>query len=117
MKYLCEADIPKENIVMERKSTNTLENFLFAKEVFDFSKIKKIMFICKSHVTGRQERTLIQHFPEGLHYIPYTFDATYQGVTVSRDNWMTSQTGRQRVWGEYLRILHYGEKGDLKKLS
>lgn len=114
---LIEAGIPEEIIVFEDQSTNTLENVLFAKKVFDFKQVNTVMFICKSHATGRQYRTLAQHLPEGIAYIPYTFDASYQGNPVSRENWMTFEEGKRRVWGEYLRILHYGEKGDILPLE
>ncbi|MGQ9412543.1 YdcF family protein [Streptococcus pluranimalium] len=115
--HLVEAGVPEDIIVFEDKSTNTLENVLCAKEIYDFSKIDSLMFICKSHATGRQYRTLAQHLPKGIDYIPYTFDASYQGNPVSRKNWMTFEEGKRRVWGEYLRILHYGEKGDILPLE
>ena len=75
------------------------------------------MFICKSHATGRQWRTLIQHLPKHLRYIPYTFNAFYKDVENGRDSWMNTEIGKFRVWGEYLRLLHYGEKGDVLKLD
>lgn len=115
--HLLVAGIPKESIFYENCSTNTLENVLFAKEVFDFNSIQSLMFICKSHVTGRQWRTLVKHLPTHLHYVPYTFDAFYKEIPISRDSWMTTEIGRSRVWGEYLRILHYGKKGDILALD
>lgn len=115
--HLLEAGIPKEVIIFENRSTNTLENVLYANEVFDFESISSLMFVCKSHVAARQWRTLAKHLPNHLTYVPYTFDAVYKNVVVSRDNWMTTEIGRSRVWGEYLRILYYGEKGDILKLE
>ncbi|WP_207999159.1 YdcF family protein [Macrococcus lamae] len=91
--HLLEAGIPESSIVYENKSTNTLENVIFAKDVFDFSSINTLMFICKSHATGRQWRTLTKHLPDHISYIPYTFDTVYKDVTVSRDNWMDSEIG------------------------
>ena len=110
------AGIPSQAIVYEDKSTNSLENVLFAKEVFDFSTVKSLMVICKSHVTGRQLRTLMKHLPEKLEYIPYTFPTTYRGIEVNRNNWMDSEIGRKRVWGEYLRIEKYGRLGHLQPM-
>lgn len=115
--HLLAAGIPKEIIVYENRSTNTLENVLFAKEIFDFSSIDSLMFVCKSHVAGRQWRTLAKHLPSHLTYVPYTFDAIYKGIPISRDTWMTTEIGQSRVWGEYLRILHYGKKGDILALE
>ncbi len=42
---LLAAGIPKENIFYENRSTNTLENVLFAKEIFDFETIESLLFI------------------------------------------------------------------------
>ncbi|MET3557944.1 uncharacterized SAM-binding protein YcdF (DUF218 family) [Streptococcus rupicaprae] len=115
--YLLAAGIPEEVIVLENRSTNTLENVLFAKEIVDFSQIKSLMFVCKSHVTGRQGRTLAKHLPEHLTYVPYTFDASYQGHVLSWETWMETDIGRSRIWGEYLRIIYYGKKGDILPLD
>lgn len=117
IQHLLVAGIPEEAIKSENSSSNTLENVLFAKEIFDFNTVETVMFICKSHATGRQWRTLAQHLPEHLRYIPYTFNAFYKDVEIGRDSWMSTEIGKSRVWGEYLRLLHYGEKGDILKLD
>ena len=117
IQHLLAAGIPEEAIKSESSSSNTLENVLFAKEIFDFNTVETVMFICKSHATGRQWRTLVQHLPKHLYYIPYTFNAFYKDVEIGRDSWMNTDIGKSRVWGEYLRLLHYGEKGDILKLD
>ncbi|MCY7210539.1 YdcF family protein [Streptococcus sp. IsoGale021] len=117
IQHLMAAGIPEEAIKSENSSSNTLENVLFAKEIFDFNTVETVMFICKSHATGRQWRTLAQHLPKHLRYIPYTFNAFYKDVEIGRDSWMNTDIGKSRVWGEYLRLLHYGEKGDILKLD
>ena len=68
-------------------------------------------------MAGRQWRTLAKHLPNHLKFIPFTFDAAYEGISLSRDNWMDTEMGRSRVWGEYLRIIHYGKKGDILALD
>lgn len=115
--YLMEFGVPKENIVTERKSTNSLENVMFALEVFDFSKINSLMVVSKSHVLGRQLRTLAKYIPITIELIPYTYDATYKGILINRENWKDSKESISRVWGEYLRIVHYGDKGDIKRID
>ena len=117
IQHLLAAGIPEEAIKSENSSSNTLENVLFAKEIFDFNTVETVMFICKSHATGRQLRTLAQHLPKHLRYISYTFNAFYKDVEIGRDSWMNTDIGKSRVWGEYLRLLHYGEKGDILKLD
>jgi uncharacterized SAM-binding protein YcdF (DUF218 family) len=115
--YLTQAGIPSENIVFEEKSTNSLENVLYAKEVFDFSKIKTLMVVCKSHVTGRQIRTLMKHLPPSIEYVPFTFNTVYQNIEVNRDDWIHSEIGSKRVWGEYLRIDYYSKLGHIAPIS
>ncbi|WP_421384842.1 YdcF family protein [Bacillus salacetis] len=114
--HLIKAGIPSDKIVFENESTNSLENVLYAKKVFDFTNIQSLMYVCKSHVAGRQERTLRKHLGVRLEYIPFSFDAEYQGVRVNRHTWSQEEIGRNRVWGEFLRILNYGEKGDIEPL-
>jgi hypothetical protein len=111
--YLLQGGIPNEKIIYENKSTNSLENVLYAKDIIDFSNIDSLLVICKSHAAGRQIRTLMKHFPEGLSFIPYTFNTKYNDTVVSRSSWMNTEIGRKRVWAEYLRIIHYGQIGHL----
>jgi uncharacterized SAM-binding protein YcdF (DUF218 family) len=114
---LLEAGIPKSAIVYEDKSSNTLENVLFAKEVFDFNDVKSVLFICKAHTAGRQYRTLANYLRKDIAFHPYGFDTVYEGVAVSHNNWMHSPIGRARVYGEYKRILFYGFRGDILPLE
>lgn len=114
---LTENGIKQDDIVFENQSQNTLENVLFAKEVFDFSTIESLLFVGKNHAAGRQYRTLAQHLPKNLQFVPFGFDAHFHGYTISRNNWMYSETGRARVLGEYLRIIHYGKMGHLLPLE
>lgn len=89
--YLISNGVSPQQIVYEKSSTNTLENVKFALNVFDFSQIKSLMFICKSHATGRQLRTLTKYLPATIDYIPYTFNAEYSGNIVSRQEWMNKR--------------------------
>lgn len=114
---LIENGVIQEDIVFENKSQNTLENVLYAKEVFDFSSIESLLFVCKNHAAGRQYRTLARHIKHPIRYVSFGFDATYEGETVSRTNWMTTEVGRARVFGEYLRIIHYGRMGHILPLE
>jgi uncharacterized SAM-binding protein YcdF (DUF218 family) len=111
--YLIKAGIDKEVIIFEDQSSNSLENVLYAKEMIDFSKITSLLVVCKSHAAGRQIRTLQKHFPETMSYISFSFDTIYKNTTVNRHNWMNTDLGRKRVWGEYQRIIHYGRLGHL----
>ncbi|MEK3885699.1 YdcF family protein [Paenibacillus sp. PL2-23] len=115
--HLLEADIPREVILLETRSCNTLENVLFARDLFDFSNVRSLLFVCKSHSAGRQYRTLKKHLSPDIRYIPAIFDTEYQGVKIRRDSWADTEIGRSRVYGEYLRICRYGDRGDIERLE
>ncbi len=117
---LIEVGVPEEFLIVEESSTNTLENALFAKEVFDFEIIESVLLVCKSYAAGRQYRTLRRHLPAAVHIVPYPFDTTAtgrEGQLLTRHNWMESAGGRARVHGEYLRIVRYGERGEIELLG
>ncbi len=100
----------------ENKSIHTTENVTEALKVLDFSKYKKIIFIFKSHASGRGYLTLKKYVPEAK-LIQVSFNASYHdGVEViKKENWYKTDLGRKRVWGEYLRIKKYSERGDIAK--
>lgn len=115
--HLIEAGIPSEVIFVETKSVNTLENVLFAKEIFDFSKTRSILMVCKSHAARRQFRTLKKYLHPDITYVPALFDTVYENVQINRQNWANTEIGRSRVYGEYLRICKYGDRGDIETLE
>ncbi|OME92281.1 MULTISPECIES: YdcF family protein [Paenibacillus] len=117
VKKLTEAGISLNVIMYEDRSRNTLENVLFAKEVFNFNAIESLLIVCKSHGAGRQYRTLAKHSPPKINYFSYGFVLSYNGQTINRENWMHSSIGRSRVFGEYLRICFYGDRGDILRLN
>ncbi len=100
----------------ENKSTHTTENVTEALKVLDFSKYKKIIFIFKSHASGRGYLTLKKYLPE-TKLIQLSYNASYHdGVEViAKENWYKTDLGKKRVWGEYLRIKKYSERGDITK--
>jgi len=109
--------VPKDVLIIEDRSTNSLENVLFAKKTVDFNRIQSVLFASKSFASGRQYRTLLKHLPPHLVYRPLIVHSTIGGRTVTRDGWINDPQHRQIVFGEYLRILHYGKKGDLVPLE
>jgi hypothetical protein len=114
---LVKAGVHKEHIVYENRSRNTLENVLFAKEVFDFTKVNSLLFVCKNHAAGRQYRTLAQHISNPIKYVPFGFNAVYRNESITRNNWMNSEVGRARVFGEYIRIAYLGRIGHVLPLE
>ncbi len=102
------------NIFVERKSTNTLENVTETLKNSEFKNCKSILFIFKSHAAGRGYLTLRKFFPKAK-ILQQTFNTKYTDAEkeINRNNWYTFQFGRERVWGEFLRIKTYGTRGDI----
>jgi hypothetical protein len=76
-----------------------------------------MLFICKNHAAGRQYRTLAQHITNPISYIPFGFDTIYNNESITRSNWMNSNRGRSRVYGEFLRINYLGAIGHVLPLE
>jgi len=103
--------VPHEQIHVESNSTNTLENVLFARNVYDFGQLKSILAVCKSYGAGRQCRTLRHHIRKQIQVLPYPFDTNVgrKGPTVTRENWTDMEASRGYIFGQFLKILKYGE--------
>lgn len=104
------------DIILENKSTNSLENVLYSKKVieqnFGFEKIKKIIAVVKHYHSRRALMTLKKHFPNDIELIP----VTYEIYGFTRNNWFNSKLGRDKVLAEWNKIPEYLAKGDIEKL-
>ncbi len=102
-------------VFVEKNSTNTLENVTETLKIPEFKKCKSLLFIFKSHAAGRGYLTLRKFFPSAQ-ILQQTFDTKYNRADrkITRDNWHTFTFGRNRVWGEFLRIKKYGSRGDIE---
>jgi hypothetical protein len=107
-------DFPNVKFYNEIKSTNTLENVTEALKVLDFSNYKTIVYVFKKHDCRRAYLTLRKFLPN-TKLIQHTFEPTYTGTDrpLNKDTWYTYDFGKSRVWGEFLRIKLYGERGDI----
>lgn len=115
---LIELGIPLQAIRWEEYSTNSIENVIFAKEIVDFQQIQSLIFVCKSFATGRQLRTLQKQLPPHIKLTPYPFDTNLESEKViTRENWMEEEESRSFIYGEYLRMIAYGEKGHMVYLD
>ena len=109
--------VPSDIILVQDRSTNTLEDVTFSLGVLkkhDFSP-ESIAFLCKAHHSGRCLRTLRKFFPSQT-LSPITYAAEYDGVKVSKEDWYQHEVSRGRVYGEYLRIIEYTKRGDIAHL-
>lgn len=116
-KILITMGVKKEDLILENKSTNTLENVLFSKEKIEqeigFSKIKKIIAVVKHHHSRRALMTLKKYFPKTVDLIP----VTYEIYGFTKDDWHLSETGREKVLGEWNKISKYLDKADIEEID
>ena len=109
--------VPSDLILVQDRSTNTLEDVAFSIDVLEQHNIspESIAFLCKAHHSGRYLRTLRKFFPSQT-LSPVIYVAEYEGVKVSKADWYEYEISRGRVYGEYLRIIEYTERGDIAHL-
>ena len=107
-------DVPSDIILVQDRSTNTLEDVAFSLDVLREHSIspESIAFLCKAHHSGRCLRTLKRFFPSHT-LLPVTYVAAYNGVKISEEDWYQHEVSRGRVYGEYLRIIEYSKRGDI----
>lgn len=106
--------LQEAEVFTEDRSTNLLGNVVEALKVSDFRRYHKIVFISKSHVAGRAYLTL-RKFLNQDQIFQQTVEALYPETdrAIGPSNWFTFAFGRERVWGEFLRIKEYGRRGDI----
>ena len=109
--------VPTDIILVQDRSTNTLEDVAFSLDVLEQHSIspESIAFLCKAHHSGRCLRTLRKLFPSQT-LSPVTYLAEYEGVKISKEDWYQHEVSRGRVYGEYLRIIEYTRRGDIAHL-
>ena len=109
--------VPSDIILVQDRSTNTLENVAFSLDVLEKHDVspESMAFLCKAHHSGRCLRTLRKFFPSQT-LSPVTYLAEYDGVKVSKADWYKHPVSRGRVYGEYLRIIKYSRRGDIAHL-
>lgn len=109
--------VPSDAILVQDRSTNTFEDVAFSLDVLDQHNIspESIAFLCKAHHSGRCLRTLRKFFPFQT-LSPIIYVAEYDGVKVSKEDWYQHEISKGRVYGEYLRIIKYTERGDIAHL-
>jgi len=105
--------LPKDlEVSFEETSNNCIENVQNALPFLKES--HRITFITKSFAAGRDYLTLKKFLPN-VHYTQKTFDALYpeSPAYITKADWYNNPHSIMRVWGEYLRITKYGQRGDI----
>jgi uncharacterized SAM-binding protein YcdF (DUF218 family) len=112
--------VPEGAVTIEDRSTNSLENVRFARQVYDFSRVKHILVVCKCYAVGRQCRTLAQHLDPETEILPYPFDTILPGLpgqTITRHNWNHWTESRAFMLSQTAKIYRYGNLGHLKAVE
>jgi uridine kinase len=107
------SNYPNVQFFSETISTNCRENVTEALKILDFSSYKSILFVSKGHDCKRCYLTL-QKFAPNAKLLQRTFYGKYHDTQeLTKEGWSKPEFGRTRVWGEFLRIKTYGERGDI----
>lgn len=111
--------VPEQQIIVEDRSTNSLENVLFAQELVDFTTLTSILVVCRAHGVGRQCRTLRRHIDPAITICAYPFATNVgrEGAPITRENWMTMEDSLGGIFSNFLKIIKYGRKGDIEPFT
>ncbi|MBU0625338.1 YdcF family protein [Patescibacteria group bacterium] len=105
-----------EHLILEDKSTNSLENVLFSRSVIEqvlgWADIKRIAVICKHYHSRRALMTLKKHFLDRVELFAITYDV----LGFNRNDWSVSEVGREKVLAEWEKIPRYLARGDIAEL-
>lgn len=97
--------VPKEDIIIEDKSQNTIENLLFAlvemQRAFWLNKVHRVLLVTTAYHMRRSLAMARYLFPEHIAVIPCPANDT----NTRRDNWMNSSVGVERVKNEAMKIV------------
>jgi uncharacterized SAM-binding protein YcdF (DUF218 family) len=114
---LIKLGVNKKDIILENKSSNSLENVLFSrkiiKEKLGFENIRKIMVVVKHYHSRRALMTMKKHFPKWIKIFPIT----YEIYDFNRNNWFKKEETEKKVLSEWIKIKKYLEKGDIEELD
>lgn len=110
-KRVMELGIPKENIILEKKSQNTVENILCAmvelQHAFWLNNVKKVLLVTTAYHMRRSLAIARYLFPIHIDIIPCPANDT----NTNRDNWMNTPEGLERAKGEALNIVRCVKNG------
>ena len=110
---LIHTSLPRHlEVHLEKTSNNCIENVQNALSFLQGS--HRITFITKSFGAGRHYLTLKKFLPN-VGYTQKTFNALYpeSSAYITKMDWYNNPYSVKRVWGEFLRIAKYGQRGDI----
>lgn len=116
LEIILDLGVPRESIIVESESTNTLENVGFALPKIarrvPVEHVASVVVVTKWYHCRRAIMTLKRHLPAGVRY----FAATYELEGISRLRWWQNEAGVRRVLKEMDCIPTYLEVGDIEEI-
>lgn len=110
--------VPLVDILVENKSTNTLENVLLSKSIIDkemgFENIRTIVAVVKNFHARRSLMTLKKNIPNGIELKLATYTSAKYPFT--KNNWYDKTESKEKVLEELEKIKVYLAKGDIEEL-
>lgn len=113
--YMCqkliEQGVPKEAILVENNSQNTIENFLCAllelQRSLWLNKVHKVLLVTTTYHMRRSLAIARYLFPAHITILPCPADDT----NTTQNSWRTNEKGRERATKEALNIVQYIKNG------
>lgn len=106
-KAVLELGVPKEDIILENSSQNTVENILFAlvelQRTFWLNNVRRVLLVTTAYHMRRSLAIARYLFPEHIAIIPCPANDN----NTRRDNWMYTPVGIERAKGEAMKIVKY----------
>jgi uncharacterized SAM-binding protein YcdF (DUF218 family) len=109
--------VPRERVVVEATSTNTLENVTLAlpllAERVDLGCVEAVVVLTKWYHCRRAMMTLRHHLPAGIRY----YTRIYEPDVVRRVSWHLDPEAARRVLKEWRNIPRYLARGDIAEVT
>lgn len=110
-KRVIELGVPKENIIIENMSQNTVENILCGlvelQRKFWLNRVKRVLLVTATYHMRRSLAIARYLFPAHIEIIPCPADDD----NTNRNNWMNTPDGVERAKGEALNIIRCVRNG------
>lgn len=110
--------LPQEDVLVESKATNTLENVLFSLKIIDekigLQNMQAITGVVKNFHARRALMTLRKHAPAQIVLKAAVYIPSYCPIT--KHDWTNSVEGRDKVFTELEKIRIYLARGDIAEL-
>lgn len=104
-KAAMEAGVPKEDVILETSSQNTVENILFAmvelQRAFWLNNVRRVLLVTTAYHMRRSLAIARYLFPAHIAIMPCPANDT----NTKRDNWMHTPAGIERAKGEAMNIV------------